>query len=206
MKKIFTFIAAAVLLGSSAFAQKQNDPLAALKSAATSVAESLLGDVISQTVGYKLEGEWVYAGMASAIQTENALASIAASAYKESLDNKLNSYLSKVGIKPGVAHIVFNADGTFSITNGTRQIAGGNYTLEGSEVKMKFGKVYNYLSMTGTISATLSGCQILFDADKFISFLGKTAKILKKKKSSTTGIAAIAGQVNGLKLGFTLKK
>ena len=71
---------------------------------------------------------------------------------------------------------------------------------------MKFGKVYNYLSMTGTLSATLSGCQILFDADKFISFLGKTAKILKKKKASTNGIGAVAAQVNGLKLGFDLKK
>lgn len=207
MKKTFAFIAAAVILGTSAFAQKQNsDPLAALKSAATSMAESILGEVITQTVGYKLEGEWIYNGMASAIQTENALATIAASAYKENLDKKMNSYLSKVGIKPGVAHVLFNADGTFAITNGTRQIAGGNYTLEGSEVKMKFGKVYNYLSMTGTLSATLSGCQILFDADKFISFLGKTAKILKKKKASTNGIGAVAAQVNGLKLGFDLKK
>ena len=89
MKKIFAIIGAALVLGTSAFAQKQNnDPLAALKSAATSMAESILGEVITQTVGYKLEGEWIYNGMASAIETENVLTTVAASAYKESLEKK----------------------------------------------------------------------------------------------------------------------
>ena len=223
MKKILSFIGAIALFASVASAQ--TDVLGALKQAAGAAATSainsaagsvspeaadvltsILGNVISEAVGVSLQGTWTYAGVASASQTENTLSTIAASAYKETLESKLDSYLAKVGIKEGSAQFFFGEDGTFSITNGKKAIAGGTYTLEGNVVNMKFGKVYNYMSMTGTVATSLSGYQLLFDADKFVAFLGKTAKILKKKKASTTSLSAIASQVTGLKLGFDLKK
>ena len=224
MKKILSIIGAVVL--SATVASAQNDVLGALKQAAGAAASSainsaassaagsqaadvltsILGSVITEAVGVSLNGTWTYAGVASAIQTENTLSTIAASAYKETLESKLDSYLAKVGIKEGSAQFIFGEDGTFSITNGKKAIAGGNYTLEGNVVSMKFGKVYNYMSMTGTVAVSTSGYQILFEADKFVAFLGKTAKILKKKKASTSTLSSIVSQVTGLKLGYDLKK
>ena len=119
----------------------------------------------------------------------------------------MDGYLQKVGIVPGVATITFNSDNTFSISSATKNIAKGTYTYENKELKMKFGKVYNYLSMTGTVTASTSA-QVLFEAGKFLEFAKKAIKVVGAGKDNSTlsTIAGLADQVTGLKLGFDMKK
>ncbi len=168
----------------------------------------MLGTVISQNVNVSLPGTWTYAGVASAIETENTLTTLAAGAYKEKLESKMDGYLKKVGIVPGVATISFNNDNTFTIASATKTIASGTYTYENKVLKMKFGKVYNYLSMTGTVTASTSGAQVLFEAGKFLEFAKKAIKVVGAGKDNSTlsTIAGLSDQVTGLKLGFDMKK
>lgn len=215
MKRIIT-ICCALAVATGAFAQ--GGLLGSLKgilggsssdetaSTATDILGSVLGSVISQAVTVSLPGSWTYNGCATAVETDNTLTTLAATAYKENLEKKLDTYLGKVGIKAGAAVITYAADNTFSITNGSKVIASGTYTYTDKTVQMKFGKVYNYLSMTGTVAASLDGCQILFDADKFLAFASKAAKVVSARAGSTSGILSLVEQVKGLKIGFDLKR
>lgn len=218
MKKIFTTIMALMLVASAANAQ--SGILGSLgkifggnsenkeNSTAGNLLESVLGTVISQAVTVSLPGTWTYSGIASAIETENTLTTLAASTYKENLENKLDGYLKKVGIVPGVATITFNNDNTFAIVSGAKTIASGTYTYDNKAIVMKFGKLYNYLTMEGTVTASTSGAQVLFDANKFLEFAKKAVKVVGAKSSNSTvnTIASLTEQLSGLKLGFDLKK
>ena len=218
MKKIFTTIMALMLVASAANAQ--SGILGSLgkifggnsenkeNSTAGNILESVLGTVISQAVTVSLPGTWTYSGIASAIETENTLTTLAASAYKENLETKLDGYLKKVGIVPGVATITFNNDNTFAIVSGAKTIASGTYTYDNKAIVMKFGKLYNYLTMEGTVTASTSGAQVLFDANKFLEFAKKAVKVVGAKSSNSTvnTIASLTEQLSGLKLGFDLKK
>lgn len=220
MKKIFATIAAMLMLASAANAQSGLGGLLgsifggnktteeSVANTAGNILESVLGTVISQNVNVSLPGTWTYAGVASAIETENTLTTLAAGAYKEKLESKMDGYLKKVGIVPGVATITFNSDNTFTIASATKTIASGTYTYENKVLKMKFGKVYNYLSMTGTVTASTSGAQVLFEAGKFLEFAKKAIKVVGAGKDNSTlsTIAGLSDQVTGLKLGFDMKK
>jgi len=220
MKKIFATIAAMLMLASAANAQSglggllgsifggNKNTEESVANTAGSILESVLGTVISQNVNVSLPGTWTYAGVASAIETENTLTTLAAGAYKEKLESKMDGYLKKVGIVPGVATISFNNDNTFTIASATKTIASGTYTYENKVLKMKFGKVYNYLSMTGTVTASTSGAQVLFEAGKFLEFAKKAIKVVGAGKDNSTlsTIAGLSDQVTGLKLGFDMKK
>ena len=221
MKKILATFASLIMIASAANAQSglggllgsifggnNKEDASAVTDAAGSLLESVLGTVISQNVNVSLPGTWTYAGVASAIETENTLTTLAAGAYKEKLESKMDGYLKKVGIVPGVATISFNSDNTFTIASSTKTVASGTYTYENKVLKMKFGKVYNYLSMTGTVTASTSGAQVLFEAGKFLEFAKKAIKVVGAGKDNSTlsTIAGLSDQVTGLKLGFDMKK
>ncbi len=229
MKKILATLSALVLIASAANAQSglggllgsifggnktENNQTTAggtdIAGAAESVLGALLGNVISQVVPVSLPGTWTYNGVASAIETENALTTIAASTYKEKLETKLDGYLQRIGIVPGVAAITFSTDNTFAIASATKTIASGTYTYDTQtkEIVMKLGKVYSYMTMEGTVTSTTNGAQVLFDANKFLAFAKKAIKVVGAGKDNSTlnTVAKLADQVTGLKLGFDMKK
>ena len=230
MKKIIATLSALVLIASVANAQSglggllgkifggnkaettatTEDGSSTIASAAEGLLGTLLGTVISQAVTVSLPGTWTYNGVASAIETENALTTLAASTYKEKLETKLDGYLQRIGIVPGVATITFNADNTFAIASQTKTIASGTYTYDTKTkaIVMKLGKVYSYMTMEGTVTATTNGAQVLFDANKFLAFAKKAIKVVGAGKDNSTlnTLANLAEQVTGLKLGFDMVK
>ena len=229
MKKIIATLSALVLIASVANAQSglggllgkifgggnqtettTQDNGSSAASTAETLLGGLLGTVISQVVPVSLPGTWTYCGVASAIETENALTTLAASAYKEKLETKLDGYLQRIGIVPGIATITFNADNTFSIASQTKTIASGTYTYDTKTkaIVMKLGKVYSYMTMEGTVTASTNGAQVLFDANKFLAFAKKAIKVVGAGKDNSTlnTVANLAEQVTGLKLGFDMKK
>ena len=227
MKKIITIAAALILTASAANAQSLLDALKgaagnalgnAAGTATTAVTDAtgsealggilggLLGDLLNTVTTVKLPGTWTYYSVATAISSDNTLVTLASSAYKTKLEDKLNGYLAKIGIKQGAAVFTFGEDGTFSIANGAKTIAGGTYTVDKeNNVELKFGKIYNYLTLKGKLAATPAGCQMLFNADKFLEFVKKAATVVGKFVNTET-VGALLADVKGLQLGFILTK
>ena len=229
MKKIIAIVSALILTATAASAQ--GGLLGALKDAATTalgnaagdattavtnatgsealggILGDLLGDLLNTYTTISLTGSWTYNGVATAISSDNTLVTLASSAYKTKLETKLNGYLAKVGIKQGSAIFTFTEDGNFSISNGAKVIANGTYTLDTktNAVVLKFGKLYNYLTMEGTVAVTAGGCQILCNADKFLEFTKKAISVAGKFVDTST-VAALLADANGLQLGFKLTK
>ena len=229
MKKIIAIVSALILTATAASAQ--GGLLGALKDAATTalgnaagdattavtnatgsealggILGDLLGDLLNTYTTISLTGSWTYNGVATAISSDNTLVTLASSAYKTKLETKLNGYLAKVGIKQGSAIFTFTEDENFSISNGAKVIANGTYTLDTktNAVALKFGKLYNYLTMEGTVAVTAGGCQILCNADKFLEFTKKAISVAGKFVD-TSAVAALLADANGLQLGFKLTK
>ena len=92
----------------------------------------------------------------------------------------------------------------------TIAIASGTYTYDtqSKEIVMKLGKVYSYMTMEGTVTATATGVQVLFDANKFLAFAKKAIKVVGAGKDNSTlnTVAKLSDQVTGLQLGFDMVK
>ena len=221
MKKVFVVLAACsmVFASTNAGAQTLKDVLksassAAAQSASSSVS-SAVSDVISSVVGttVSLPGTWKYTGVAVSFQSENALSKVAAAALAKSVQNKVDGYLQKVGIKAGQMTYTFNSDGTFTAVVKTALKTfnlNGNYTTKdsGKTITLKYGKTLQYLSMTGTLTGTTKGCAMLFKADSFLSFLKKLGTVMGNTSvgAAASGISALASTYDGMKIGFEFSK
>ncbi len=211
MKKIsIVLMAAAVMFASSsASAQKLSN---LLKSVASSdVVNSVVNAYVPGANSVSLPGSWTYTGCAISLTSDNVLSNVAGSAVTSGVEKKADDYLQKIGIKSGSLSFTFNEDKTFTCKvfginlSGTWQLKD-----DASKVQLQYGKLMKYLSMTGTLSKTTDGCEILFDADKFLSFV-KTALSFAGKSSSTTssstsGLSSLTSSYKGMKMGYKLAK
>ncbi len=203
MKKIIVILSALVLCASAANAQSWLDSL--LK-----VATEKVGDVISgktaATSTFDIKGTWNYQGVAIGASSDNVLASLATSASTGTIEKKCDELLAKAGIKPGIAVLKFNDDGSFTLNAGKINIP-GTWTKEGSKLTINFAKLFTF-KLVGTIKTTTDGCQILFEADKFVNFVEKVLEVVNKvaNNSTLTAVQSALANVNGVQLGFKLAK
>ena len=106
--------------------------------------------------------------------------------------------------KAGSARFSFAEDGTFTIANANgKTITSGTWTRTENDITMAFGRTLNLLTLKGIVAVTTTGCQLLFDADKFIGVLQMLSKF-SGDSGTFSDIAAILDEVTGLKLGFDL--
>lgn len=212
MKKIIAIAASLVLVASAANAQSgffnalKNVTSGLSSDSASSIINTVLGTVAGE-LPVDLSGTWTYQGCAVAADGENVLKNIAANAAMSSVEAKLDEGLAKVGINPGVATITFAKDYNFTLTAGKINV-NGTWEQDGNRVVLKFGKLYNYLTMVGTAKNTTNGCEILFDASKFTTFAQKVIDIISKISSNSllATVSSLISQVDGMKAGLKLSK
>ncbi|MBR0084903.1 MAG: DUF4923 family protein, partial [Bacteroidales bacterium] len=162
MKKVFVILSALVLTATAASAQSWLDSF--LK-----VATEKVGDVITGTssaASFDIKGSWKYQGVAISASSENVLTSLATSAGAGTIEKKCDDLLAKAGIKAGAATLNFKEDGSFTLNAGKINLP-GTWTKEGSKLTINFAKLFTF-KLVGTIKTTSTGCQLLFDADKFV--------------------------------------
>ena len=194
-----------VLFSSAASAQKLGNILK--KVASSDVVNSVINTYVPGASAVSLPGTWSYTGAAVSVSSDNALSNVAGSAVTSGIESKADQYLQKIGIRSGSVTYTFNEDKTFSCTifgiplSGTWQL-----NDEAQKVTLQYGKVMKYLSMTGTLTRTAEGCEMLFDADRFLTFI-KTALSYAGKSSSTAGsLSGLTSSYKGMKMGFKLAR
>lgn len=202
MKKVFVILSALVLTATAASAQSWLDSF--LK-----VATEKVGDVITGTssaASFDIKGSWKYQGVAISASSENVLTSLATSAGAGTIEKKCDDLLAKAGIKAGAATLNFKEDGSFTLNAGKINLP-GTWTKEGSKLTINFAKLFTF-KLVGTIKTTSTGCQLLFDADKFVGFISKVLEVVNKVANNSTlaSVQQMLANAKGVQLGFKLTK
>lgn len=203
MKKIVVILSALVLCASAANAQDWLNSF--LKVATEKVGDVVAGSTVVSSA-FDIKGDWQYQGVAIGASSDDILASLATSAGSGSIEKKCDALLAKAGIKPGAAVLCFNSDGSFTLKAGKINIP-GTWTKEGTKLTINFAKLFT-LKLVGEIKTTTAGCNLLFPADKFITFIQNVLDAVNKTVNSSyiTSIQQTLSQVKGVKLGFKLAK
>lgn len=172
---------------------------------------SLVQDVVESVTGVSLQadikGTWDYSGVAVKLVSEDLLKNAAARVAAGQIEDKLDGYVQKVGIKPGAFGFIFSEDNTFTTTFKGKNIP-GTYTLDEQTktLTLTYGKTsfMKGFTMTASVNITSSQLDLMFNADKLLDFIGKVSS--SSNNSTLAAISAIAQQYDGMKLGFELKK
>jgi len=229
MKKLFVILASASIMFASVNANAQSISTL-LKNAANAAANAAVSSATGSsssstkasnvidgitnlvyaytgnTTAVVLPGTWTYLGSAIALDGESTVATLAGTAVSSSAESKINSTLEKFGFTAGAVTFVFNEDLSFTCTFRGVPLNGTWKTLnDGTTVQLQFGKTMKYLSMTGDLKKTANGCEMLFGANKFLSFV-KTALAVAGQSSSLGTLSSLSNNYKGMKIGFELKQ
>ncbi len=192
----------------------------------SSVLGSILGGAMPLSEG-TLEGTWNYTGTACVLESEAALANIGGTVVTDKIEEKLDGYLTKVGLKEGTCTFTFIGSDSCVVKIGPKELA-GNYELNAEEKKINFN-FYGYLNFTTHVAYNVTSMDIVFNADKLLALIqGVTSKIsstsasaseateessagglsslLGSSSSTFSTISALLSNYDGMMLGVELKK
>lgn len=187
--------------GVQVYGQSFKDLLNKGKDVVGSVVEQL--DVIPKNI----EGNWEFSGSAVKFTGDNVLMNAASELAAGKVEDQLNEYLQKVGIRQGLFSYVFNADGTFTTTFNKMNFS-GQYTFSQEEgtIELDYGKNEKLkgVSLKTDVSVSLNSMQLLFNADKLLDFISKISSTVGDSKIGA--LTSLIDQYNGLKIGFELSR
>ena len=187
--------------GVQVYGQSFKDLLNKGKDVVGSVVEQL--DVIPKNI----EGNWEFSGSAVKFTGDNVLMNAASELAAGKVEDQLNEYLQKVGIRQGLFSYVFNADGTFTTTFNKMNFS-GQYTFSQEEgtIELDYGKNEKLkgVSLKTDVSVSLNSMQLLFNADKLLDFISKITVTVGDSKIGA--LTSLIDQYDGLKIGFELSR
>lgn len=213
MKKLSIRIAVicAMLIGSvNAGAQSLQDILGGLAGGTTSSSTSTGGDLLSGLVSIlsgknnatekTITGTWEYTEPAIVLSSDNMLTNVAAKAAANKIETKLQSYLTKYGIKPGTMSITFSEDGTFTEKIGSKT-TNGTWQLNEGQLVITYGTIKPVSITTQVEGNTL---MIVTDATKLLGLMQTLGA--KSTNSTISTVTTLMKGVNGMQCGLTFVK
>ena len=191
------------LAGQTASAQSLGDLLK--KVTGNETVKNVVESVTGTTIPVDIKGTWTYSGTAVKLESDDILKSTAASLAASQIEDKLDQYVAKVGIKAGTFSFTFKEDNSFTATFMSKNF-NGTYTLseDYKTLSLQFGKTIGLKPFTADVSATSSQLDLLFQADKLLELLGKLTASSSNSTLKTVG--TLVNQYDGMKLGLELKK
>ena len=177
-------------------------------SAGTSILGDLIGGLLSKTITEKtFVGTWTYQTPEVRFESENLLAKAGGSVMASSIEQKLDSYLSKVGITKGVTTFTFKDDKSYTIQTEGRVISSGTYTYDRNTQTLKMQGTFGLLNQECFVGMDGTNLCLLYEADKLLTVLNSAASILGQANSTLGSVASVFGNnYKGMKVGFSLSK
>lgn len=174
-------------------------------SSTTSTITNVVGNLLGNTkiTAQKLEGTWTYTQPCIAFESESTLNNIGGSVASAKIEEKLKAGLDKAGIKEGQMSITFNADKTFYISTGKRQIS-GTYEVEGSDLSLTFKTTKKTIKTN--VKLSLGTLQIAMNADKMLQIVNTIATKASAYSSSMKTVSTLLSQYKSMYLGLKFKK
>ena len=171
-----------------------------LQQTGTGILGTILGSLLGGTTNQQtIQGTWTYYGPKLVFESENILSQLGGQVLSNNLEQKLGTYLEKMGFKAGKSTLTLGSDGNCSLALGSKSLP-GTYTYDASTNKMTLNGVFGVGQMTCTVSVQNGQLYMLFDADKLLSI----ATNLGSKGSSSIG--SLLSSYSGLKLGWAMTK
>jgi hypothetical protein len=174
-------------------------------SSTTSTITNVVGNLLGNTkiTAQKLEGTWSYTQPCIAFESESTLNNIGGSVASAKIEEKLKAGLDKAGIKEGQMSITLNADKTFYISTGKRQIS-GTYEVEGSDLSLTFKTTKKTIKTN--VKLSLGTLQIAMNADKMLQIVNTIATKASAYSSSMKTVSTLLSQYKSMYLGLKFKK
>ena len=170
----------------------------------TNVLGSLLGNSMTLSKSTIL-GTWSYTGASCVLESDNALAKAGGTVATAKIEEKMNSYLGKVGVKEGKCSFTFAENDSCTFKVGNREIK-GKYELNGEEKKIPFSFLYDRFTATAHVAYEVTSLSIVFNADKMLGLVQKVAPTAAKYSNTLATLATLIENYNGMMLGMKLKK
>lgn len=171
--------------------------------------KDILKGVVTEVVGDKattatsIVGTWDYVGPDCQLKGDDLLKNIGGQAAGEEMEKKLEDIYKKAGLN--TIQYTFNEDKTCSYTVKGKKIEGTyEFDAEAKTVTIKSGKLG--VKLTAHIVTLGSNMSFVFEADKLLSVVKTITGVASKFNSSAAAINKLAGEFDGMMLGFELKK
>lgn len=204
--KSFAAIVAASLtlascgLGTTGTTTTNNTTTDVLTQTGTGILGTILGNILGGTTTQQtIVGSWTYSGPKLVFESENILSQIGGQVVSNNLEQKLGTYLEKMGFKAGKTTLTLGSDGNCSLTLGSKALA-GTYTYEPSTNKLTLTGMFVTGQLPCTVTVQNGQLLMLFEADKLLSI----ATAVGSKGSSSLG--SVLGSYSGLKLGWAMTR
>ncbi|MBO5185562.1 MAG: DUF4923 family protein [Prevotella sp.] len=153
-----------------------------------------------QAASDKLVGTWVYSEPAIVFQSDNLLAKAGSKIAAGKIEDKLQTQLSKYGIKPGAFTITFKSDGTFTETFGKKTM-NGKWEVKDSKLYMTFS---GRKAIPITTQLESKKLMIVTDATKLLTLVKSVAS--SSNNSNMQIVSSLMKSINGMQAGLTLVK
>lgn len=196
------------------------------KSTSTSTSNVLggLGNLVAGLLGTdkvnqkSIVGTWNYAKPAVVFESEDLLTNVGGMAAGKAVEEKLQTYLDKIGFTAGKVKMTFNEDGTGKITYGSKNIpfqwsvADSDLTINLASGTLSMftssNNLSKYTSFKMNCKVNLTNIQLSFKADKLLQFISKVVSAAGSATNNSTisTITSLANKVDGMYLGLTLEK
>ena len=204
--KRFSISLAAMLLACTGFqmeAQSLKDLLNKdnIKKVVETVVDKL--DVIPENI----TGTWEYTGAAVKFTSDNTLMSAASELAAGQVEEKLDEYLQKIGLRQGAFSYTFNADSTFTTVFNKMKFPGTySFSPEADTIELDYGRSEKLKGFTikTQVTVRLDSMELLFNADKIIEFIGKISSSSGDSKLKV--LSSLISQYDGMKIGFELTR
>lgn len=165
-----------------------------------SVLQNLIGTADVQKSS--LKGTWVYENPAVVFESSNLLKQAGGTLVTGALENKMQTYLSKIGFTPGKVEITFDGEGNYTMKIGMKE-SSGTYEVEGNEITLTREGLLTH-PVSANVAVVVNEMQMTFKADKLLEFCTKISSLSTSTALST--ISSLAGSYEGLQIGFRFKK
>lgn len=169
------------------------------------IVSGLLGSVLNAftTVNEQtIVGTWNFKGSAFVFESEKALASLGSSTIASQVEAKVDQYLAKLNIKPGLCSITFNEDKTCTFTTGKRTL-NGTYEFDPKSKELKLSYV-GLLSTTAYLVYDAGTINIVYQSDGLLRILKAIGSM--STNSSLALLNTLLDQYDGLRIGMAFNK
>lgn len=166
-----------------------------------------IGDAISALLGKDevkqntLVGTWTYEGPAIVFESENIANKLGGKLLSSKGEDMLATQLEKVGMKPGVVSITFNADSTYTCQLGSKTTRG---TYEVKDATLSLKKL-NFTTLKTNAKVSGSELQLAVEADKILTLVSSLGNISGNSSILSTVTSFMKGY-DGMQVGVKFKK